>query len=134
MKLSKFYVLPLASMVVLIGTLLLGVSTAKSSDFHQGNSALFSAEASDNKVIDRAVLEEGQAFVVQTRSKGVEIIAGARVVTMTENRVVTIEDENGEVIKVFEGFGGGADLIATSAMSEADALRLLKSGGGIVGF
>lgn len=133
MKLPKLPILPLASMIVLTGALLVGVPTAQSSDLHKEDSALNNLEAF-NEVIDRQVLQKGQVFLVQTRSKGVEIIAGAKAATMTQNRIVTIEDENGEVIRVFEGFGGESDLIATAVMFEVDALRLLESGGGIVEF
>ncbi|MCC5655545.1 hypothetical protein LC608_00760 [Nostoc sp. XA010] len=130
-KLSNIYVLLVASMVALIGALLIEISTAQSSDFHPVNSALHNPEASD-EVIDRQVLEEGQVLIVQTRSKGVEVIAGAKVVTMTKSYIVTIQDENGEVIRVLARLGGGSDLIATAVMSKAEALQLLESGGGIV--
>ncbi|WP_392481202.1 hypothetical protein [Nostoc sp. C110] len=130
-KLSNIYVLPLASMVALIGALLVEIPTAQSSDFHPVNSALNKPEASD-EVIDRQVLEEGQVLIVQTRSKGVEVIARAKIVTMTKSYIVTIQDENGEVIRVLERLGGGSDLIATAVISKAEAVKLLESGGGIV--
>lgn len=132
MKLTKLYKVPLVIGVVLASELLLGVPTAQSSDVHRANSAPDSSQASDG-VIDRQVLQQGQLFLVQTRSRGVEMIREAKVVTMMQSRIVTVEDGNGEVIRVFEGFGGGSDLIATAAMREAQALQLLESGGGIVG-
>ncbi len=118
-------------MVTLIGVLLIKIPIAQSSDFHPVNSALNNPAASD-EVIDRQVLEEGQVLIVQTRSKGVEVIAGAKVVTTTKNYIVTIQDENGEVIRVLARLGGGYDLIATAVMSKAEALQLLESGGVIV--
>ncbi|MCC5621714.1 hypothetical protein [Nostoc sp. CHAB 5715] len=130
-KLSNIYVLPVASMVALIGALLIEISTAQSSDFQPVNSALHNPEVSD-EVIDRQVLQEGQVLIVQTRSKGVEVIAGAKVVTMTKSYIVTIQDKNGKVIRVLARLGGGSDLIATAVMSKAEALQLLESGGGIV--
>jgi hypothetical protein len=130
-KLSNIYVLPLASMVALFGALVVDIPTAQSSDFHPVNSVLNKPEVSD-EVIDRQVLEEGQVLIVQTRSKGVEVIAGAKVVTTTKSYIVTIQHENGEVIRVLVRLGGESDLIATAVMSKAEALQLLESGGGIV--
>jgi len=131
MTFSKLYLLPLASMIVLSSTLLVKIPTAQSSDCDKVNSALNSPKAS-NEIINRQGLEEGQVFVVQTRSKGVEIIEAGRVMTMTRGFVVTIEDENGKTLRVFQRLGGGSDLIATARMTKAEALQLLESGGGIV--
>ncbi len=77
-------------------------------------------------------MEEGQVLIVQTRSKGVEVIVGAKVVTTTKSYIVSIQDDNGEVIRVLARLGGGSDLIATAVMSKAEALQLLESGGLIV--
>jgi hypothetical protein len=131
MTLSKLYVFPIATMIVLTGTLFVKVPTAQSSDCQKENSALNSPKASD-EIIDRQGLEEGQVFVVQTRSQGVEIIEAGRVMTMTRSFLVTIEDENGKIIRVFQRLGGGSDLIATARMTKAEALQLLELGGGIV--
>ncbi|MCC5641139.1 hypothetical protein LC593_36025 [Nostoc sp. CHAB 5844] len=131
MTLSKLYVLPLASVMVLTGALLVNIPTAQSSDCHKASSALNSPKAAD-EIIDRQGLEEDQVFVVQTRSKGVEIIEAGRVMTMTRSFVVTIEDENGKIIRVFQGLGRGSDLITAARMTKAEALQLLESGGGII--
>lgn len=131
MTLSKLYVLPLASMIVLTGTLFARIPTAHSSDCHKTSSTLNSSKAAD-EVVDRQVLQEGQVFVVQTRSKGVEIIESGRVITTMKSFLVTIKDENGKIIRVFQRLGRGADLIATAVMSKAEALQLLESGGVIV--
>lgn len=92
-------------------------------------------DSSSDEVIDREVLEAGEVFLVQTRSKGVELLREAQVVTIAKRNhlyVVTVEDDAGEIVRVFEGFGGTSDLIATAVLSEAEALQLLESGGGIV--
>jgi hypothetical protein len=114
-----------------ISVLLVGVSTAQSSDELLTNPPLNSPEASD-VVIDKTVLEEGEVFVAQTGSREVEIIAEAKVVTMTKNYVVTVEDDSSKIIRVFKGLGVGTELITFAVMPEAEALRLVKSGGGIV--
>ncbi|WP_228014517.1 hypothetical protein [Fortiea sp. LEGE XX443] len=131
MTFSKLYLLPLASMIFLSSTLLVQIPTAQSSDCDKVNSVLNSPKASD-EIIDRQGLEEDQVFVVQTRSKGVEIIEAGKVMTMTKSFVVTIEDENGKILRVFQRLGGGSDLIATARMTKAEALQLLELGGGIV--
>ncbi|WP_242051632.1 hypothetical protein [Nostoc sp. FACHB-280] len=131
MTISKIYVLPLASMIVLTSSLLVKIPTAHSSDFDTANSVLNSSKAAD-EIVDRDVLEKGQVFVVQTRSKGVEIIEAGRVMTTTRNFLVTIEDENGKILRVFHRLGRGSDLIATARMQKEEAIQLLKSGGVIV--
>ncbi|WP_157374117.1 hypothetical protein [Nostoc sp. PCC 7107] len=131
MTISKLYVLPLASMIVLTGSLLIKIPTAQSSDFDTANSVINSPKAAD-EIVDRDVLEEGQVFVVQTRSKGVEIIEAGRFMTTTRNFLVTIEDENGKILRVFQRLGRGSDLIATARMQKAEAIQLLKLGGVIV--
>ncbi|MBE9005950.1 hypothetical protein IQ259_13050 [Fortiea sp. LEGE XX443] len=118
-------------MIFLSSTLLVQIPTAQSSDCDKVNSVLNSPKASD-EIIDRQGLEEDQVFVVQTRSKGVEIIEAGKVMTMTKSFVVTIEDENGKILRVFQRLGGGSDLIATARMTKAEALQLLELGGGIV--
>ncbi|AUT02259.1 hypothetical protein CLI64_18745 [Nostoc sp. CENA543] len=131
MKLSKLYVLPLASVIVLIGILFVKTPTANSSDCHQASSTLKNSKAAD-EIVDTDVLKEGQVFVVQTRSKGVEIIEAGRVMTTTKSFLVTIKDEKGKIIRVFQRLGRGSDLIATAQMSKAEARQLLESGGLLV--
>ncbi|MBD2596973.1 hypothetical protein BCD64_03570 [Nostoc sp. MBR 210] len=118
-------------MIVMTGSLLVKIPTAQSSDFDTANSVLNSSKAAD-EIVDRQSLEEGQVFVVQTRSKGVEIIEAGRVMTTTRNFLVTIEDENGKILRVFYRLGRGSDLIATARMQKEEAIQLLKSGGVIV--
>ncbi|YAF96978.1 MAG: hypothetical protein AB3A66_04705 [Nodularia sp. CChRGM 3473] len=130
MKPPKLYIFTLASMLVLTGGLFV-VPTAYSSDFYQRNSALNNPEASD-EIFDIDIVEEGQVFVVQTRSKGVEIIEGAKVIKRRRSQILTIEDENGAILRVFQGWGRGFDLIATAKISNTEALELLESGGFIV--
>ncbi|BAB72633.1 hypothetical protein ACN23B_03365 [Anabaena sp. FACHB-709] len=131
MKLSKLYVLPLASVIVLIGILFVKTPTAQSSDCHQASYALNNSKAADD-IVHTDVIEEGQVFVVQTRSKGVKIIEAGKVMTTTKSFLVTIKDEKGKIIRVFQGLGRGSDLIATAKMSKAEAVQLLESGGLIV--
>lgn len=123
--------LPLVTVVVVASALLLKVPTAQSSDLYQSSSVSDSSEASD-RIIDRQVLEEGQVFLFQTESEGVELIREAKVVTITQSYIVTAEDSDGEVIKVFQGLGRGSDLVSIATMSEAEALQLLTAGGSIV--
>ncbi|ALF56587.1 hypothetical protein ACX27_28470 [Nostoc piscinale CENA21] len=118
-------------MIVLTCSLLIKIPNAQSADFDTANSVLNSSKAAD-EIIDRQSLEEGQVFVVQTRSKGVEIIEAGRVMTTTRNFLVTIEDENGKILRVFHRLGRGSDLIATARMQKEEAIQLLKSGGVIV--
>jgi hypothetical protein len=131
MRLTKLYMLPLVTVVVVASALLLKVPTAQSSDLYQSSSVSDSSEASD-RIIDRQVLEEGQVFLFQTESEGVELIREAKVVTITQSYIVTAEDSDGEVIKVFQGLGRGSDLVSIATMSEAEALQLLTAGGSIV--
>ncbi|MGL5832064.1 MAG: hypothetical protein ACRC1Z_02385 [Waterburya sp.] len=131
MKPTKFYIFPLTVVVVLANVLLIGVSTAQSSDLYPSNSLSDSSKALD-RIIDRQVLEEKQVFLVQTKSEGVELIREAKVVTITQNYVISVENSYGKVIRAFQGFGEGADLIAMATMSEDEALQLLAAGGGLI--
>jgi hypothetical protein len=131
MKLTKLYTLPLVTVLIVAIALLLKVPVAKSFDLSQSVSVPDSSEISD-RVIDRQILEEGQVFLFQTESEGVELIREAKVVTLTQSYIVTVEDSDGEVIRVFQGLGRGTDLVTFAAMSEAEALQLLKAGSGIV--
>jgi hypothetical protein len=67
-------------------------------------------------------LEEGQVLLVQTESQGGEPIRETKIVTITRNYVVIVEDSNGEVIRAFQSLG--VDLITYAVMSEAEALQL----------
>lgn len=127
MKLSKIYVFPLTSMIVMIGILFVKTPTAQSSDYNQASFTLNNSKTADD-IVDIDILEKGQVFVVQTRSKGVEIIEAGRVMTTTKSFLVTIKDEKGKIIRVFQRLGRGSDLIATAKMSKAEALQLLESG------
>jgi len=129
MNLSKLYILPLVTVVVVASTLFSKVPVAQSSDLCQGGSTSDALEVS-NEVLDRRVLEEGQVLLVQTESEGTEIIRSAKVVNITRNYVVTIEDSNGRVIRAFQGLG--VDLITYAIMAETEALQLLETGGNIV--
>lgn len=131
MKLSKLYILPLVTVVVVASALLLRLPVAQSSNLYQSGSTSDSSEASD-RILDRYVLEEGQVLLTQTESEGVELIREAKVVTITRSYIVIVEDGNGEIIRTFQGLGRGADLITYAVMSEAEALQLLAAGGSIV--
>jgi hypothetical protein len=130
-KLSRFFMLPLVAIVIVTGTLLLMAPTAQSSNLYESDSVSDRSEASD-RVIDRQTLGERQVFLFQTRSTGVELIPGAKVVVITQSSTVTVEDSDGEVIRVFQGMGRGADLVAIASVSEAEARQLLEGGGVIV--
>jgi hypothetical protein len=90
-------------------------------DLYQSGFTSDGSEVSD-EILDRTVLEEGQVLLVQTESKGVEPIREAKIVTITRNYVVIVEDSNGEVIRAFQSLG--VDLITYAVMSEAEALQL----------
>jgi hypothetical protein len=123
--------LPLVSVVFMASALLLKVPMAQSSDTYQGSFVSNSLEASD-EIIDRQILEEGQVLLVQTKSHGVEPMAEAYVVTITRSYLVTVEGRNGEVIRVYQGLGEGAELLAIATMSESEATQLLRSNGRII--
>lgn len=129
MNLSKLYTLLLVTAVVLASALFSKVPVAQSSDLYQGDSTSNSSEASD-EILDRRVLEEGQVLLVQTESEGTQSILDAKVVTITRNHAVAVEDSNGRVIRAFQGLG--VDLITFAVMTEAEALQLLAVGGNIV--
>ena len=129
MNLSKLYILPLVAVVVVASALFSKVPVAQSSDLYQSGSTSDASEIS-NEVLDRRVLEEGQVLLVQTESEGTELIRAAKVVNITRNYAVTIEDSNGRVIRAFQGLG--VDLITYAVMTEPEALQLLEAGGNIV--
>jgi hypothetical protein len=129
MNLSKLYIFPLVTVVVVASALFSKVPVAQSSDLYQSGSTSNSSEVSD-EILDRYVLEEGQVLLVQTESEGTEPIREAKVVTITRNHAVIVEDSNGEVIRAFQGLG--VDLMSYAVMSEAEALQLLEAGGNIV--
>lgn len=129
MNLSKLYILPLVTVVVVASALFSKVPVAQSSDLYQSGSTSNSSEVS-GEILDRYVLEEGQVLLVQTESEGTEPIREAKVVTMTRNYAVILEDSNGRVIRAFQGLG--VDFITYAVMTEAEALQLLEAGGNIV--
>lgn len=131
MKCSKFHTLPLVTVVVVASAFFSRLPAAQSSDLYQGSVTSDNSEAAD-RVIDRQVLERGQVLLIQTESEGVELLREARAVTITQGFTVTVEDDNGEVIRVFQGLGRGADLVAIATMSEAEALQVLAADSGIV--
>lgn len=129
MNLSKLYILPLVTIVVVASALFSKVPVAQSSDLYQSGSTSDASEVS-NEVLDRRVLEEGQVLLVQTESEGTEPIRAAKVVNITRNYAVTIEDSNGRVIRAFQCLG--VDLITYAVVTEAEASQLLEAGGNIV--
>lgn len=130
MKLVESILLPIV--LVSVASASLWVSAALSADLCQNNSAVSSDSKTTDPIVNTQVIPEGQVLLVQTRSKGVELLREAKVVIVTKNLVFTLKDNTGKVIRVFRGIGRRTNLVAIATMTEAEAIRLLAAGSGII--